>query len=268
LKNLRAIYKPIQPTVEQTGKAVIYKEFLPNDLLLPYIYCYWELKTNEILTEPFIYRVVADGCIDIYFELDNPKERYVMGFCKQYTEFQLDNTFHYFGIRFLPAMFPQLFGIDANQLTDKYEKLEMVSPDISRFISNRLSPEISSDKIKSMLDDCFIEMIGKKTLTVDNRFFDSLNIILVNSGVINIDRDLRTGLSTRQMRRLFEYYVGDTPKIFSKVVRFQSILNVKPSLKSLRENKLFFDAGYYDQSHFIKEFKNFYGVPPSIAFGK
>ena len=66
----------------------------------------------------------------------------------------------------------------------------------------------------------------------------------------------------------FEYYIGDTAKTFSKVVRFQHVLNAKPSSDSLRKSKLFYDAGYYDQAHFIKEFRNFYGVTPSKAFGK
>ena len=93
-------------------------------------------------------------------------------------------------------------------------------------------------------------------------------MILKNFGMVDVERDLNTGISARQLRRLFEFYIGDTAKTFSKVVRFQNILKSKPSSQSLRQNKLFFDSGYYDQSHFIKEFKNFYGVTPSKAFGR
>jgi transcriptional regulator GlxA family with amidase domain len=86
--------------------------------------------------------------------------------------------------------------------------------------------------------------------------------------MVTVEKELDTGLSARQLRRLFDFYIGDTAKTFAKVVRFQNILNAKPSTQSLRQNKLFFDAGYYDQAHFIKEFKNFYGVTPSKAFGR
>ncbi len=102
----------------------------------------------------------------------------------------------------------------------------------------------------------------------DSRLYESINIILKNSGVLNTETELDTGISSRQLRRLFQFYIGDTAKVFSKVVRFQNILRAKPSTQSLRQNKLSFDAGYYDQAHFIKEFKIFYGVTPGKVFGR
>ena len=97
--NIRQLYTPIQPTVKQSADNVTYSEFLPDLRLQDFIYCYWQLKTSIPLSEPFIYRVVSDGCIDIFFELNNPKDNFVMGFCKKFTEFPLDNSFHYIGVR-------------------------------------------------------------------------------------------------------------------------------------------------------------------------
>ena len=266
--NLRQLYTPIQPAVRPAGENVTYQEFLPDELLLPYIYCYWELKTAQPLQEPFQYRVVADGCIDIYFELNDPSNAYVMGFCKNYTEFPLANVFHYVGIRFLPTMFPQLFGIDAAELSNRYLPLLEVVPQTAHFIAESFNDLLSQVKIKSLFDEYFINALTKARFDNDNRLYGAIGLILQNSGVLNIETDLDTGISPRQLRRLFEYYIGDTPKVFAKVVRFQNILRAKPSSQSLRQNKLFFDAGYYDQAHFIKEFRNFYGVSPSKAFGR
>jgi hypothetical protein len=111
IQNIRSLYKPLQPTVSRSGGAVSYVEHLPHPELQPYVYCYWELKTNETLESPFSYRVVSDGCIDIFFELNRIEENFAMGFCKNYTEFSLGQEFHYAGIRFLPTIFPQLFRI-------------------------------------------------------------------------------------------------------------------------------------------------------------
>lgn len=266
--NIRQLYRPVQPTVKQAGQGVSYREVLPEDRLLNTIYCYWELKTNERLQEPFTYRVVADGCIDIFFELDNPSENFVMGFCKKYTEFPLENSFHYIGIRFLPARFPALFNMDAKELSNRFERLELVLSETSKFITDNFYNTGSFENIKLKLDTYFINVVENETIIIDSRFQNALSIILKKFGAVNVQADLDIGLSPRQLRRYFEFYIGDTAKTFSQVVRFQNILNAKPSTQSLRQNKVFFDLGYYDQAHFIKEFKHFYGVTPSKAFGR
>ncbi|MEY8863036.1 helix-turn-helix domain-containing protein [Tenacibaculum singaporense] len=76
---------------------------------------------------------------------------------------------------------------------------------------------------------------------------------------------MNTGLSTRQLQRVFNYYIGTTPKAFSNVVRFQQVLSEVTSAQSLKNNKLYLDLGFFDQAHFIKHFKTFYGVTPSKA---
>ena len=266
--DIQRLYKPVQPTVKQSAENVTYSEFSPDIRLRDFIYCYWQLKTSEALSEPFVYRVVADGCIDIFFELTDPTENYVMGFCKKFTEFPLANSFHYIGVRFLPTMFPQLFKVNASELSNRFEQLCNVVPQFSTFIADNFYHQIETEKLLNTFDNYFLDRIENTTFDNDCRLYNAIDKILSESGVLNIEKDLDTGISQRQLRRLFEYYIGDTAKTFAKVVRFQSILRAKPSLQSLRQNKLFFDSGYYDQAHFVKEFKNFYGVTPSKAFGR
>ena len=274
--NLRQLYKPIQPTISQTAEDVSYREFMPHTQLQSYIYCYWQLKTNHPLTTPFNYTVVADGCIDIFFELTRPDENFVMGFCKKYTAFPLGQSFNYVGVRFLPTMFVQLFKVDAAQLSNKFERLKEVLPQVSNYIRDyfdepvphrrRRSGSLKTETIIEKLDHYFLGAIQNAEPDFDNRLYDALNIILTNYGVVNVESELNTGISPRQLRRIFNYYIGTTAKTFSKVVRFQNILLAKPSTQSLKQNKLFYDVGFYDQAHFIKDFKNFYGVTPNQAF--
>ena len=111
----------------------------------------------------------------------------------------------------------------------------------------------------------FKDLIIKQKFEYDHRFFNSLKLIYQQKGYLDIEKELNTGLSPRQLRRIFNYYIGTTPKSFSNVVRFQHILNAKPSNQSLKGNKIYFDVGFFDQAHFIKNFKTFYGVTPSEA---
>lgn len=265
LPDIRKYFIPFQPTAGKSSSDVIYTEILPHIHLSRYIYCYWELKTIHPLKTPFHYKVVADACTDIFFDANDPEDMQVMGFATKYTEFPLGKQFHYIGIRFLPAVFPLLFRIRGNELTGRVEGLDGVLPQMFRTLLPYLSHERTFLQYKDVFDPYFLRIINDRNVRIDHRFFNALDIILKKQGTLYVQEELDTGISPRQLRRLFEFYIGSTPKTFSKVIRFQNILNAKPSVQSLRENKLFFDAGYYDQSHFIKDFKVMYGATPSIA---
>lgn len=262
---IRQLYTPIQPTVKKSADGITYAEFLPDARLQNFIYCYWQLKTTQPLSEPYDYRVVADGCMDIFFEVNNPQESFVMGFSEKYTAFPLEHTFNYIGIRFLPTIFPQIFKIDASELSNHTELLSHVIPFTSQFIQRNFNPLLAEKEMIAMFDAYFLDLISKISFDFDSRVYGAIHIILKNSGGINIETDLNTGISPRQLRRLFDFYIGDTAKTFSKIVRFQNILKAKPSTQSLRKSKMFFDAGYYDQAHFIKEFRTLYGATPAKA---
>ena len=101
-----------------------------------------------------------------------------MGFCNSYVEINLDKKFNYFGIRFLPGMFPLLFNIDASELSNHYECLHAVQPHLHHVIQQ------SRDKYKSIKELCsefnlyFINRINQVDSFFDNRFFHALGIIL------------------------------------------------------------------------------------------
>lgn len=263
--SLRSLYKPVQPSVKQLNNRVLYRELCPNGNLMEEIYCYWELKTAAPLKEDYMYRVVADGCIDIFFDLQHSENSFVMGFCKSFVEFPIGKEFHYVGIRFLPSIFPSYYNIDASTLTNRYEALCELHPHFAHFIKTTFSSTDSFEEIKSHLDTHLSNDLNGPPLKKDARFEEALRVILQKKGIMNIEEDLNVGLSPRQLRRIFKFFIGDSAKSFSKVVRFQCILNAKPSRQSLKESKLFYD-GFFDQAHFIKDFKQFYGLTPSKAF--
>lgn len=265
--NIRQLYTPLQPTVKHLGGQVAYREYPPDLYLQPYIYCYWELKSDQPLSGTIDCKIVADGCMDVFFDLHQPNESVVVGFCDQYTSFLLKAPFHYAGVRFFPAMLPQLFSIKASELHNQFDDLGTFMPGLARFITRNFSPAHSSAAIAALFNSYFAKHVSSARLKVDNRVHHAVYSILKTCGTLAIERDLDIGVSPRQLQRLFDFYVGDGAKSFSKVVRFQSILKARPTSETLRENKLFFDLGYYDQSHFIKEFKNYYGDTPGVAFG-
>ncbi len=266
LKNIRDYYKPIQPAVSVNDNEISYQEILPNKEIENYIYCFWQLKTQNPLHQDYNYRVVSDGCIDIFFDHKQPNENFVMGFCRKYTRFPIGKEFDYIGIRFLPSAFPILFNIDAKTLSNQSQELNNVLPSFSEWINSVIKPSDSFNTITKTLDKKIIEFSKNQNIRHDHRFLEALNLIFQKNGYLDTEKDLAIGLSPRQLRRIFNFYIGTTAKSFSNVVRFQHILNAKPSKQSLKESKLYFDVGFFDQAHFIKNFKTYYGVTPSEAF--
>lgn len=258
-------FTPIQPSVASKNNEVSYKESSPSLVLSNSIHCYWQLKTNQSLDYTFFYRVIADGCIDIFWEVNNPHQSFIMGFSKSYTEFPLEKQFNYMGVRFYPTVFPLLFQTDASTLTDKFELLDVVIPQLSKQIFNLVEDIHSLERVKIKLDSEFEKLTKKSENEIDSRLLNAIDLILKNYGNLNLEKELDVGLSSRQLRRLFKFYIGDSPKSFCKIVRFQNLLKGKPSKESLKQNKSFYDFGYYDQPHFIKEFKHLYGISPNKA---
>ena len=266
METIRKYYKPIQPTVSKNDGEITYQEIYPKNEIQNFVYCFWQLKTKRKLSEDFNYCVVSDGCIDIFFDNKQPEESFIMGFCRKFTEFNIGKEFHYIGIRFLPTAFPILFGINAKKLSNHSQELKNINPEIYNWICSEIKPRTSFEDISKKLDKKLLEVIHNQNIELDQRFLNSLILIFQKKGFLDTEKDLDIGLSPRQLRRIFDYYIGTTAKSFSNVIRFQYILNAKPSQQSLKNNKLYFDVGFFDQAHFIKNFKTFYGVTPSEAF--
>ena len=74
------------------------------------------------------------------------------------------------------------------------------------------------------------------------------------------------GVSERQLERRFLARIGVTPKRFATLRRFERAVARATAAPSLTAAAL--DAGYYDQSHFIREFRRFVGASPREHFGR
>ena len=71
------------------------------------------------------------------------------------------------------------------------------------------------------------------------------------------------GLSERRFIQVFKAEVGMTPKLFSRILRFQQTRTVIQQNPSPDWTALALDLGYFDQSHFIREFLEFSGLSPT-----
>ncbi|MBL7979188.1 MAG: helix-turn-helix transcriptional regulator [Bacteroidetes Order II. Incertae sedis bacterium] len=73
----------------------------------------------------------------------------------------------------------------------------------------------------------------------------------------------KVGYSQKHLIKLFKDHVGLTPKAFMKVSRFQQIIHQIEQSSTIHWAELALDTGYYDQAHFIHDFRHFSGFTPA-----
>jgi AraC-like DNA-binding protein len=112
------------------------------------------------------------------------------------------------------------------------------------------------------------EYLSKNLRVIDDRGINNaVEKILSSNGTISVNDICRdSGCSERQLERLFRKYIGLSPKLYSRIVRFAYIFQHMQGSKKMNGSELGIASGYYDQSHFIRNFKAFTGEDPSQYF--
>lgn len=70
------------------------------------------------------------------------------------------------------------------------------------------------------------------------------------------------GITERHLERRFREDIGLSPKQFSRTIRFQYLLKLLQEGTEDNLTQTAYQAGYYDQSHFIREFRMLAGISP------
>ncbi len=88
--------------------------------------------------------------------------------------------------------------------------------------------------------------------------------ILLSPGQLTIEKIAKkTGFTQKHFIKIFKEHVGLTPKGFLKIIRFQKAIEEIEKQKIISWASVALESGYYDQAHFIKDFKSFSGFTPS-----
>jgi AraC-like DNA-binding protein len=73
-------------------------------------------------------------------------------------------------------------------------------------------------------------------------------------------------INRRKLERDFDYHVGVSPKFLQRVLRFRKAMLSFHRSRNRNLTALAYDCGYFDQAHFINDFKEFTGLSPKKFF--
>lgn len=100
-----------------------------------------------------------------------------------------------------------------------------------------------------------------KDIETDKIVVEAVKLIYQSKGTIRIkELNERLLISQSPFEKRFRKVVGTTPKKFASIIRFNSVLDNLSNAESLTE--ISYENNFFDQSHFIKDFKQFTGDTP------
>lgn len=251
-----------------------YKVYAPADALKPYVKYFWSLQSTSAYCPSQSFRTIADGCPGLIFQqADNGlfyqsdkqlPETFLYGQSTKFGEFSVKGTFNTIGIFFYPSALKLLFGITAQEFTDSCFDVDQEAKKHGFYLSEQLSEASSIPERIMILSAYLLFQIKNNTHHKNEIMGYALSMIMKSGGNISLkELQEKTQTTERTFERKFKEYIGISPKLFTRICRFQA------SLSQIRHNNfeklsdIAFENDYADQSHFIRSFKEFTGFSPN-----
>jgi AraC-like DNA-binding protein len=162
-----------------------------------------------------------------------------------------------------PHVINYLFGINARELTDDCIDLLSLSGDPERFFLEQLYALATREEKILLLQDYLEQKLLSGRVKPDHTLEYAVTEILRSGGCVELRAlQKQVYITERTMERRFEQHVGISPKLFARICRFRSSLQLMKSTTHKRLGNIAFETGYADQPHFGRNFKEFTGLSP------
>lgn len=256
-----------------------YQTFPPHPNLSALVKFYWTL---EVPFDPNNekQKIIPDGCIEMTFNLEDKIKRYIseneyvinpnamiMGQrTKSYCIEPVGNV-DSFAICFYPHGFATIAGKPLDNLVDIETPITSLFGKKQGELLEQKIVEAASTQERIAIIEIFLLDKLNENATIENLVKTTVDSLLTTNGSRSINEILKNDLSKRrQLERNFKKQIGISPKQLGKVLRLQTalkmLLNDKESLTNIA-----YESEYFDQAHFIKDFKELVGTTPKDFLG-
>lgn len=166
-------------------------------------------------------------------------------------------------VGFHPGGMYRLLGFSMAEMIDgSYDAADLFGNEIQE-INNKLQEAESFDEIKEVIEQFLLGKVKllKRALPFDYAMLELLRL----NGNVPIEQIASLAcLSLRQFERQSKERIGLPPKVFARLVRFSKAYRLRENFPELSWTHIAHECGYFDQMHFIRDFKEFAGITPGI----
>jgi AraC-like DNA-binding protein len=253
-----------------------FKQFPPSDMLKPYIRHYYIFQSDE--DTEFNDTVFPSGDMEMIFNLGNgvweslvdnqflkTPQIELWGQITKPLPIKSKGRHIMLGIKFFTHSAAYFLNDGIGGFNDQITDLSSVIGNPIKILHTQLL-EAKDEQTRIALVESFLL---KKLISNERKAFriDKVAHILSSIKKNPLESNLGTiankhGITPRYLHKLIYQHTGLSPTSFNKINRFQL------SLSLITKNQqpftaIAYSAGYFDQSHFIRDFKSFTGLTPS-----
>lgn len=239
-----------------------YQETVLASSYATHFYTFKTYKTINRTDNDLFMTCIPDGSIDIIFiwqEQQNKME--LVGTPYNHKSLIVYPDAEYFGVRLKPGMYFPGESMSVREITDTETFVPQISGKVESLMNQLFQEKNLSQKVKVFQD--YIFGFSPEAYTVSETVQEILYLISSSKGTLKIsDIAKKICYSERHLTRMFSDAMGYSPKMFSRISRFQYALQQMMKHSTDAVSSFIEVLNYADQSHFQREFKEFTGMTP------
>ncbi|MEI9809134.1 MAG: helix-turn-helix transcriptional regulator [Bacteroidota bacterium] len=257
-----------------------YKVHTPSPELQSFVKCFWTLE-DEGMGEPVRQRVVPDGCMEMIFHYGDYYKQYfedgsfiiqprsfIFGQITKFIEIGPTGVSGIVSARFLPDGLPPFLDIPVTDLENKAVSLVDLFGEKGKELEEKVVTATGNEQRIQLIEEFLLSRLTDPG-TIDNVTKACVDVIFQSQGQIGVvELAGKMNINRRNIERKFTSAIGMSPKQLSRVVRLQATLKMLEQKKFTSLTSLAYENGYYDQAHFIKDFKEFTGMSPKSFYAE
>ena len=266
-------------TVQKLSMNLNPKTYEPNFELTEFVKRYWTLD-GEKENIPIKNTIVPDGTMKLIFHYGDtykhhakngkvtilPKCFLIGQLTKPYV-IEPTGVTGSFVVQFKPNGFLPFTTIPIKEMENTAVPLDTLFDEEGKEISEQiLNAKSTSERIQKIEKFLLKRLANKKV--IDNIVESTIETICSTNGKFSVNEFSKSkNINRRQLARKFSSTIGLSPKQLAKTIRIQTTLKILLNEQITSLTDLAYENEYFDQAHFIKDFKEFTGLTPKEFFG-
>jgi len=233
---------------------------LPAQNLSFFVERYWIVSWDLRGQEPYVQETLPYPCVNLVFEKDQTR---VFGVGTGKFSRLLENMGRVFGVKFKPGGFYPFVKTPISQFTDSSISFWDAFGVDGKALEEAILAREDEGEMKEIAENFLRERLPEEDEHVReiNRVVD---YIIAHQEITRVDDMVsQLNLNKRTLQRLFSQYVGVSPKWVIQRYRLHEVAERLADGEVVDGTRMALDLGYFDQAHFIKDFKAIVGKTPA-----